>query len=412
METFTQLVAWKMLLHTSELLEGIPYERPEESWEAEALALWSTIRPSLTDVERDLGTTIFLTLVDLCKDVYSQAERVQAEAQQTEQPETKQPEAEQEEQEIIKSPQELTIERLLSAPQVEQRTAEWYEESLQILSGSQYATIFKTPRTRGHLVLEKAGLVKREFTPKNVVYTEDISAFTWGIRFEPVVKAIYEDMTQSTVKDLGRLRHSTNPKLGASPDGLVTTGERMGRFTEFKAPVSRGIQQEKIPEDYWIQMQIQMEVGDVEECDYFEVQLVSRYKQPYVPPTNEPQYKGRVYLVRTAVPRTYVHYETGEQVTDEGEVLRYEYSPVNPEDSWAPQLGEKDEIAEVIPWHMETYQLKTVKRDREWYQTKGIPAEATFWTDVEAAKAGTWTLPESSRKATVKKDKYDFVDDS
>jgi hypothetical protein len=73
-------------------------------------------------------------------------------------------------------------------------------------------------------------------------------------------------------------------------------------------------------------------------------------------------------------------------------------------------MVEGEEIVEEIHWHTNVWFLTTVKRSRDWYQSLGVPAEEVFWKDVEAAKTGTWTLPESSRKPREAKPKYAFVD--
>ena len=90
--------------------------------------------------------------------------------------------------------------------------------------------------------------------------TQDLNPFTWGIRFEPIVKQIYQALTGTRVVDLGRLKHKTDKRLAASPDGLIIEGpdQRLSRFVEFKAPVTRKILS-IVPEDYMAQMQIQME---------------------------------------------------------------------------------------------------------------------------------------------------------
>ena len=49
---------------------------------------------------------------------------------------------------------------LLTATQVEQRTPEWYQETRNMITASEVATVFKSGRTRGQLVMAKATLRK------------------------------------------------------------------------------------------------------------------------------------------------------------------------------------------------------------------------------------------------------------
>ena len=274
------------------------------------------------------------------------------------------------------------ISRLLIQPQVEQRTDAWYTEAQNMITASQFATILQDGLTRGRLVMEKASGNVDTSQRKTVVQTMDLSPFTWGIRFEHVVKQIYIDLTKTTVKDMGRLKHRSDPHLAASPDGMVIDGppERCGRFVEFKAPVTRKLQQ-VIPKDYIVQMQIQMEVGAVEECDYLEVKFNSAFGSKAQSPQliAEPTYKGNIYIISVKeIPQ------------------RYTYSPLN-DITWTPSLQEGEEILETIPWTTNEYYLTTVGRSRVWFASVQ-PAIESFWKDVASAKANTYILPESSRK--------------
>ena len=284
------------------------------------------------------------------------------------------------------------IQEILNRPQMAQRTDQWYAEGLAYLTGSQFATIFAGPRTRGQLVVEKAGICPAEKRANRLcTSSEYMNAFDWGIRFEPVVRAIYMDMTKTTVVDMGRLYHKTDNRLAASPDGLIIEEteivgpcSRLGRLVEYKAPVTRKIT-DKIPKEYYMQMQLQMEVGDVDACDYCEMKFYSPYgakmREPHTNPN--PHYRGLIALIMK-----------------DGCFDRYIYSELNPDEEWTARtektLDETERIYEIIPWILEIYYMETVARDRRWFASV-MPAIDAFWSDVAAAKAGTWTLPESTR---------------
>jgi hypothetical protein len=276
-----------------------------------------------------------------------------------------------------------SIQSLLSRPQFEQRTEAWYLDALGLLSASQFSIILKNTRSRGQLVLQKAICTPIDTSArKTVVLTEDLNPFTWGIRFEPVVKQIYQHLTETTVVDLGRLKHADDPRLAASPDGLIVEGpdKTIGRFVEFKAPVTRQILN-KVPEEYMAQMQIQMEVGCVEECDYLEVKFQSKYNaSTWSEIPDDAAYKGTIYIIGD----------------EEGQLLRYEYSPLQLID-WLPNLQGTEQLLERIPWWTSKWFLKTVGRSREWFASVQ-PAIQSFWEDVQKAKEGTFVLQESSRK--------------
>jgi hypothetical protein len=86
---------------------------------------------------------------------------------------------------------------------------------------------------------------------------------------------IYEDMYNSKVEDFGCIQHPNYSFIGASPDGIIiesNTG-RYGRMLEIKNIVNREIN--GIPKkEYWIQMQLQMEVCDLDECDFLETKFI------------------------------------------------------------------------------------------------------------------------------------------
>lgn len=293
------------------------------------------------------------------------------------------------------------IHEILNRPQVAQRTEEWYKEGLTQLTGSQFSQIFAAPRTRGLLVLQKAGLIDVEKRSNRLCCETDyMSAFDWGIRFEPVVRTIYSAITGTVVTDVGRLYHGTLKNLAASPDGLVVDGaaERLGRLVEYKAPVTRKLIQ-KIPSEYAMQMQIQMEVADIDMCDYCEMKFYSGYRDkmrtPYAGPP--PHYRGYVGLV-----------------LKDGAMDRYAYSPLNPAADWDDWgLEENERVAEKIEWVLEDYYIHPVARDKAWFASV-MPVIDAFWADVQAAKEGRFVLAEKKVTAVGAKRKaaeLSIVDD-
>lgn len=286
------------------------------------------------------------------------------------------------------------IQSILDRPQVAQRTDQWYLEGLKYLTGSQFSQLFASPYIRGQLVVEKAGLSPPVQRSNRLVCTmEETGPFDWGIRFEPVVRAVYMDLTQTFVTDVGRLYHGTLENLAASPDGLVTdtapeAAHRLGRLVEYKAPPTRKLMQ-KIPKEYYMQMQVQMEVADIDACDYCEMKFYSPYKgkmtetHPIV--QNEGETQGKHYRGWIAL------------IMSDGMLNRYEYSPFGVQGTdWAgaleARLGPTERVYELIPWALEEYYLETVARDRVWWASI-MPAVDGFWADVEAARAGTWVPP-------------------
>jgi hypothetical protein len=228
--------------------------------------------------------------------------------------------------------------------------------------------------------MEKASGLIDTSQRRTVVRTMDLNPFTWGIRFEPVVRQIYCKLTSTDVKDMGRLKHRTDSKLAASPDGMVVSGpaDRYGRFVEFKAPVTRKLIN-VIPKEYITQMQIQMEVGDVEECDYLEVKFISAYGGK-TPTHVQGEFYGEIYVIGV-----------------EDQPVRYEYSELNTMNTPPQMLDDSETILETVQWYSNDYYLTTVGRSRSWFASVQ-PTIQSFWADVDSAKAGTFVMPESTRK--------------
>jgi putative phage-type endonuclease len=91
----------------------------------------------------------------------------------------------------------------------------------------------------------------------------------WGIMFEPVACALYSHMNCGVrVNEFGLLRHPVVPFLGASPDGITDDGV----MVEIKCPWRRKIDG-TVPAQYYYQIQGQLEVCGLDECDYFECEF-------------------------------------------------------------------------------------------------------------------------------------------
>lgn len=360
-----------MLMNTIDFLSHHPPQEKDDAsmlqWKADCISTWTIWADTLSASQRAYGLKLLQSLLDTHIDLTKQTLKSSA-PEQTQTPWTLEQ-------------RKANIAHLLERPQVEQRTHDWYMEAATLLTASQIGTLYSGPAARTKLVMEKASGNVDTSARRTVVRTEEMNAFTWGIRFEPVIKQLYCHLTGTRVVDLGRLKHATEKHLAASPDGLVVEGpnERLGRFVEFKAPVSRPITEE-IPDDYLMQMQIQMEVGNVEECDYFEVRFSSQYGQRFMNSCTNPRFQGRIAIIGN----------------EEDQPIRYEYSPID-DTTWTPQVGEKETLLEMVPWSTDLWYMKTVERSRLWFESIQQDLQ-DFWRDVELAKKGEFVVKPSTRK--------------
>jgi hypothetical protein len=97
----------------------------------------------------------------------------------------------------------------------------------------------------------------------------------WGQKYEPVSVLYYEYINKTIITEFGCIPHKDYSFIAASPDGIVcdSSSNLYGRMIEIKNVVSREIT--GIPKmEYWIQMQLQMEVCDLNECDFLETKFL------------------------------------------------------------------------------------------------------------------------------------------
>jgi putative phage-type endonuclease len=244
----------------------------------------------------------------------------------------------------------------LNIPQPDQRTKEWYEFRHNHITASNAWKCLGTASSINQIILEK-------LTPLNVEkYKPSLNdnPMTWGQRFEDISIMFYENKYNVKVDDLGCLEHPEHTFLAASPDGIITSKNNNSRLLEIKNVVSRKIT--KIPKpDYWMQMQLQMEVCDIDECDFLETKFVeyggfSEFKCD-INETN----KGIIMMF-----------------VKNNEIPVYEYSELykNIEDieKWMDEKMDYYEKVENITWFkniywkMEEFSCIMVKRNKIWFE--------------------------------------------
>lgn len=89
------------------------------------------------------------------------------------------------------------------------------------------------------------------------------AATAHGTLLEPLVRDLYDERTGRKSHEIGLVQHRKYPWLGASPDGVTEDG----LLIEIKCPLTRKIEA-KVPKHYLPQVQLQLEITDLEECDF------------------------------------------------------------------------------------------------------------------------------------------------
>ena len=192
------------------------------------------------------------------------------------------------------------IERLRAIIQPIQRTKEWYEFRYNLITASNLGKLFGSESLYNSLICEKCKPLDYASSLGNCSVD---SPMHWGTKYEPLTIMLYEKLYKTRIEDFGCIKHSTYPCIGASPDGINVDPESplYGRMLEVKNIVNREIT--GIPSDmYWIQMQIQMETCDLNECDFIETQF-KEYSDVEFYQANTPVYQANtpVYQANTPV---------------------------------------------------------------------------------------------------------------
>jgi len=317
------------------------------------------------------------------------------------------------------------IARLVAAEQPEQRTTAWYEFRHGLISASSLSKCFATEAQQNSLIYEKCKPVSDH---SGSGFTNTSSPMHWGQRFEPVSQMIYQAMYNTKIQEFGCIRHRDHAFIGASPDGVNVDpeSERYGRMLEIKNPVNRELTGVPKPE-YWVQMQGQMEVCDLDECDFLETVFKEYdseeafYKQSQSDCDRKgiqriPECKGIQRIPECKVSGT----ETEQMDSDNnaepeyrgvilyfvqrismGEISclsnvvdapHYEYMPLNnlltkdAVDTWIAEtrlrLRRNWSLYQTIYWYLDDYSCITVPRNREWFAA-ALPKIQEIWTIIE-----------------------------
>jgi putative phage-type endonuclease len=191
------------------------------------------------------------------------------------------------------------INKLRNIPQPVQRTSEWYTFRHNLITASNAHKAFDSKSSINQLIYEKCQPVKSGNPNEEIKMTNLNTPLHWGQKYEPLSVMIYEHLYKTKVEDFGCLPHRQYSFIGASPDGIIVNQEsdRFGRMLEIKNVVSREIT--GIPKkEYWVQMQLQMEVCDLDECDFLETKFVEYTGSiQYEEDTNTPKAGGKKGIV-------------------------------------------------------------------------------------------------------------------
>jgi hypothetical protein len=299
-----------------------------------------------------------------------------------------------------------TLERL-SHSLDNQGTEEWYATRNSILTASSVWKVFGSQSQRNSIIYEKCrGEVPKYFGRTQFVTTNTMQH---GHKYEPVSVLLYEYLFKTKVQGYGCILHPRYSFLGASPDGINVDSEssRYGRMIEVKNIVNREIT--GIPkEEYWIQMQIQMEVCDLDTCDFIETRF-NEYvtEEECYSDTDAREYRGLILY--------FIHKENSE-------MTRYEYLPptIQPtaENRVAVNEWVKYKKLELLVdgytlggqqyWYLDEFSCLLVRRNREWFRV-AIEKIEEVWNIIQQEKVSGYSHRAPQKKVVEPNYMFDML---
>ncbi len=237
--------------------------------------------------------------------------------------------------------------------QPEQKTDEWYKFRYDGLTASTLYKAIDSQANINSIIYEKCQPLKIRSKGVNIN-----TPFHNGHKYEPLSILLYEKWFDTKIGEFGCMKHKNHSFLRASPDGINIKRDnpRYGRALEIKNPVSR--QLTGIPKkDYWVQMQLQMEVWDLDECDFLET-VFQEYETEEEFLNDNNKHKGIIVMFNDGIQPI------------------YEYCPIdyNKEqfDEWYDNIMENHinhSWINNIYWYLKEYSLVLCPRNKKWFQT-------------------------------------------
>ena len=288
------------------------------------------------------------------------------------------------------------IDYLRSMPQPEQRTREWYSFRHQLMTASNLWKLFGTDSQYNSLIYEKCGPL-RDHSGESSGYVNILSPMHWGQKYEPLSVMLYENKNNTKIEDFGCIQHVNYSFIGASPDGINVDpkNDRYGRMLEIKNIVNREIN--GIPSKaYWIQMQLQMETCDLDECDFLETRF-KEYENEEQFYQDETHTKG---IILHFVERLSIGCSMGDSTDNTGGYMlaqqqsggpKYIYMPLNIDltkesvEKWIEEqrlkIRRSWSLYSVDYWRLDQYSCVFVERNKKWFQN-AVPIIAKAWNTI------------------------------
>jgi putative phage-type endonuclease len=289
--------------------------------------------------------------------------------------------------------------------QTEQRTDAWYARRHSMITASSVWKVFGTESVQNQLIYEKCKPYISSESDDQTRFVNVESPLHWGQKYEFLSAEIYQRRNNTRLGEFGCIQHS-DPRfsfLGGSPDGINIdkSSPLFGRMVEIKNIVNREIT--GIPkEEYWIQMQIQMEVCDLNACDFVETRFIE-YDDPqdyYIDVQIDCAYSSASsqshFLADADTRGIIVYFINNETRKPHYEYMPFEYLDVETQEAWVLNTISRFEITGYIwirniYWKLDQYSCVLVRRNKLWFNAHAAPQIALLWKTIERERVGDYS---------------------
>jgi putative phage-type endonuclease len=305
---------------------------------------------------------------------------------------------------------------LENIPQPEQKSEEWFRMRNNFITASAGAQAIGESKyeTPIELIKEKIGLGKGFMENANVYH---------GKKYEKIAILIYEHINNVKIGEFGLIPHIGTPKidfLGASPDGICTCStldgtfsNLVGRMLEIKCTTSRKILTEGLedgeicPHYYWVQVQLQLECCNLQECDFWQCKIMEYEYDKWINIIKENKSVNTIEQnIEIKIDDTFKFGTIIELLPINKEIPhnhkiewygKYIYPlklcSINETVQWSnnmkinwknlyPEYKNEYKFSKIIYWYLEKSHCYLIKRDNNWFKSN-LHKFQEFWDQVE-----------------------------
>lgn len=290
----------------------------------------------------------------------------------------------------------------------EQRSQEWYDMRDGKITASDGGTVTddNSHEPQYSFILKKTG---------NMPFKSNMYCYH-GKKYEEIATLIYEYRMNVSSDEFGLIGHPIYKFLGASPDRIcnkykndgIHLSKYVGRMLEIKCPLSRKIQTDGEIKDgicpiyYWVQVQLQLECCNLEECDFWQCDIKeytnrddfiadTDLKEPFRALSTGFEKGCLIQLIPRSKAADHDNYL--KTVYDDAIFLYPPKIEMTPQDCdiWiAEQMSKYHNnpkyldfcFDKVIYWKLNMSHCVTIPRDREWFVEK-LPIFEKMWNYVK-----------------------------